>query len=732
MGLLDKILGRGQPPMSAGSPAPAPTSPVAQPMKAPKGRGSITWVPAGQSVAVMGQSLPGGLLYVGSGALADNGYSIEPALIDPKLPVQWKRADHDAASLDYWPSYDGLTTGQRAGYLQWLIDGRNRPNAPVGFVFLYFYGLERRFLVDLGSNSDHPEARLIADEVRRLLDIYRDNRSFEAYASGLLGLIEVVAARTAHLSVPDWVSTSYQWEVPPVIRVGLGRYAAASQPIPAQWALTLLRLHPESYLRTPATRCQSEFDELFRQRYRQRFGDGMVVQAPKARVELEYRAASTGLRGDYGVRLDDVPDICAITGPINKLKDLAADCTDALDAYSRFLGRNPDGAGDPEAVGLLPDELMETHGGPVLENLRGWARTVDDAHSVPVDDVVERWSPGREKKLTKKDAVALAGILGKVGIGIEPDVRFGGRTPALGSTAVVFPLSESAPSAPSAAYSAASVLVHLTAVLASSDGTVSNDEREHLADHLEAALGLDTDECVRLDAHLAWLTADKPSLAGVKRRLEGLEERRRQAIAHFLVDVAAADGVVSPDEITTLTKLYKLLGLDENEVYRVVHALGTDAGPVTVRQADDGAPRHAIPEPSTAPQSVALDPAKVQARLAETATVAALLADIFTEDEPTPTVETATQTPPPMLDGSQGTVVDGLDAAHSALADQLRGQASWPRTAAEDLATTLGLPLLAGALDRINEAAMDLCGEPLIEGDDPLELNDYAAQELFA
>ncbi|MDE0805504.1 MAG: TerB N-terminal domain-containing protein [Acidimicrobiales bacterium] len=698
-------------------------------MKPPKGRGTITWIPAGQTVSI-GESIPGGLLYVGSGALAENGYSVEPALIDPKLPVQWKRADHAASSLDYWPAYEDLTAGQRAGYLRWLIDGRSRPDAPIGFVFLYFYGLERRFLVDLGSSADHPEARLIADEVRRLLGVYGENRSFESYATGLLGLIDAVAAHTAQLAAPDWTSTTYQWEVPPVVRVGLGRYAAANQPIPARWALTLLRLHPESYLRTPATRCQSEFDELFRQRYRDRFGDGMVVQPPKARVTVEYRAASSGLRGDYGVRLDDVPDICAISGPINKLKDLAADCTDALDAYSRFLGRNPDGAGDSAAIGLLPDELMETHGGPVLDNFRTWAEAVADAQAVPLDDIVERWSPGREKKLTKKDAVALAGFLGKVGIGIEPDVRFGGRTPTPGSTAVVFPLPEPAPAAPSPAYSAASVLVHLTAVLAASDGSVSADERQHLAEHLEASLGLDTAECVRLDAHLAWLTADKPSLAGVKRRLESLDERRRSAIAHFLVDVAAADGVVSPDEITTLTKLYKLLGLDENDVYRVVHALGSDTGPVTVRQADDGAPRHAIPEPSTAPQPLALDPDKVQARLAETATVAALLADIFTEDdEPTPTTEVAA--PSPSSGSSDAATVDGLDAAHSTLADQLRGQATWPRTAAEDLATTLGLPLLAGALDRINEAAMDACGEPLVEGDDPLELNDYAAQEMF-
>ena len=729
MGLLDKLLGRSQPTGETRTPA-ATDSHTARPMKAPRSRGSIEWVPAGQPVSVMGQTIPGGLLYVGSGATAGDGYSVEPALIDASLPVQWKRPDHDGTSLGYWPTYDGLTPGARAAYLQWLIEGRRRPDASIGFVFLFFYGLERRFLVDLAANADHPETRLIADEVRRLLSVYSHNRSFESYATGFLELIDTATARTAPLTPPDWTRQPRTWEVPATVRVALGRYAAAGQAIPADWALVLLRLHPEAHLRTPATRCQAEFDELFRMRYRSRFGDGMVIKPPKRRVEVHYHAASSGLRNDYRVALDDIPDICSVTGPINKLRDVAADCTDALDAYSRFLGRNPDGAADPAAVALLPDELLATHGGQVLENLRAWARTTaaDGARPVPIEAVVEHWSPGRTAKLGKKDAVALAGLLGKVGVGIEPDVRFGGRTPPPDSTVVVFPLPEHAPTAPSPQYAAAAVLVHLTAVVAASDGAVGDTERRHLAEHLESSLGLDPAECARLEAHLAWLTADKPSLAGVKRRLEGLDEPRRGAIGQFLVGLAAADGTVTPEEITTLTKLYQLLGLEEGEVYRTVHSLGTDAGPVTVRPADRSAPGHTIPAPGVPRSAVQLDPAKVQARLAETATVTALLADIFTEDD------AGEAAPPPAAAPTvvPGVSIDGLDAAHSALAEALGAQATWDRAAAEDLATQLGLPLIDGAIDRINEAAMDHCGEPLVEGEDPLEINDYAAQELFA
>lgn len=729
MGFLDRLRRR------------APTASAATPVfrQAPSHArhrgsvGSIKWVPAGQPVRVAGRTIPGGMLFVGSRASSGDTLVVEPALVDPGLPVSWERPDQLGTSMGYWPSYSSLTPEARAAYLTWLLGGRSQPGTYIGFVFLYFYGLERRFLVDLKAISDHPESHLIAEEVRRLVAIYGDDASFRSYATVFLAMIDTVAAKTAPLEPPNWDTFSRHWEVPAVVRVALGRYVGAKEPIPAEWALVLLRLHPEAYLRTPATRCTDEFDELFIQRFRARFGDGIVVRIPQERVEVIYRPASGGLDGTYSQRLEDIPDVCSSNGLLNKLREVESSCTDALDAYSRYLGRNPDGADEPAALGLLPDELLATRGGPGLADIRTWGASVTAGGQslIPTDELVERWGPGRTAKLTKRDAVSLAALLGKFNLGIEPDVRFGGRTPSPASTVVLFPLPEHAPSAPSPQYAAAGALVHLTAVVASSDGTVSDDERLHLAQHLEASLGLDAAERARLKAHFAWLTVGKPSLAGVKSRLDSLSSRQRSTIGLFLVDLAAADGVVSPVEITTLTKLYKLLGLEDGDVYRRIHSLGADTGPVTVQAADLTAPRYAIPGPPTEPQAIQLDPAKVRARLAETATVTALLADIFRDDDNAEhsqpaVVAAATVTHP------SGPVIDGLDAAHSALAGRLRTQSTWGRADAEIAAVDSGLPLLAGALDRINEAAIDICGEPLLDGYDPLEINDYAAQELYS
>ncbi|MCY4629936.1 MAG: TerB N-terminal domain-containing protein [bacterium] len=729
--------GHGESPLapSHGS-QPAPSTVRSQ-------RGTATWVPSGGTIVVDGRSIPGGMFYVGSGASSVDGQQIEPCLIDPRLPVAWKRPDLAGSTMGYWPSYDRLDKRARAAYLRWLMEGRRSGSAYIGYVFLFFYGLERRLLIDHGAGLDHPEVAMLVDEIEGLLGVYGDNRSFSGYAGSLLEFVEALRSVNADLQPVLWDPDHGSWEVPAAVRIGVGKLVAEGARLPAEWALSYLRYHPEVYLRTAAVRCLSEFDELFVMRYRSRFGDGIKVRKPAKTLEFVYRPASGGFVGSATRKVKDIPDITSVVGPLNKLKDLAEECTDELDSYSRLLGRRPAEAGTAAAIALLPDDLLAGHGGPVFEGMRSWTMQMlagKVSVVVPLDEVVREWSPGRTEKLAKRDAVSLASLLGKIGVGIEPDVRFGASTPKPGSDAVLFPLPEEAAAAPSPEYTAAMSLVHLTAVVAAADGLISPAEQQHLAAHAEQVLGLDAAERVRLEAHLEFLATGKLGMAGTKRRVEALPAEERAAVGRFLIDVAAADGVVSPEEISTLTKVFGHLSLDEADVYRQVHALGTgETGPVTVRKAQP-ATRWAVPEPvADAPQpaAVVLDPAKVKARLAETARVTALLTDIFAEDDdpataPPPGRDTEASAPEPLGDGPAVALrIDGLDSAHSALAAALTGRQEWNRSDIEELAHSLGLPLLEGAFDVINEAAIDACGEPLVEGDDPVGLNAYALEELL-
>ena len=130
------------------------------------------------------------MVYVGSSLRGVSQYTpIEPALIDPSLPVEGRYPDVEGQYMGYWPSYSDIPSDSRAAYLDWLAAGRPA-GAYIGYVFLFFYGIERRVL----NNLDRSEVRgeevgVLLAEVERLLDLYSGDNSFNGYVSKFLSIV---------------------------------------------------------------------------------------------------------------------------------------------------------------------------------------------------------------------------------------------------------------------------------------------------------------------------------------------------------------------------------------------------------------------------------------------------------------------------------------------------------------------------------------------------------------
>ena len=714
------------------APAPARTAPrtAATPMSLATVAGPSRdgWVPPGISAAVAGLTLPGGMLFVGQHLRAANGGATDPALINPSLRVDLKRPDWAAATVGYWPSYSDITPQARGAYLTWLAGGRREPKAPVSWPFLFFYGLERRVIVNATEPGPvRDELPLIRAEVARLLSLYGSNHSFHSYATGFLDVIDFYGTSTDTTNPPERAAD--RWHVPVALRAALGEFAADGTPVPVDWALVWAHFRPEICPRTAATRCPEEFEALFRTRYASKHGAGLTLRATKSVLTHSYRSASAGIRrAELSTKL---PDVFTQAAPSKKLVALVEDCTNALDPYSRYLGRNPDARDTLAAIALLPPELVADAGGELGRLTAFIDQQLADAVPVLIEgaDLIAFWPTKTAGKVAKADAVALAQLLGSRGVGFEPDVRLGGPVLGTGPT-VLFRTAPGQPAAPSPEYSAAAILLHLAVAVSVADGHASDAETGHLRDHIETAMRLTAPEQLRLHAHTKWLLAGQTKLTGLTKRLGLLDDAQRNAIGDFLAMVAAADGVISPAEITTLTTIFKLLGLDPASVYSRVHAAATGglpaAGPVTVRQQSPGAPGYAVPSrpASEADQRgvVRLDEAVVLAKLAETPAVSALLGSIFTEDD---------QAPSPPAPPTSDIRLAGLDGPHSALLRALAVRGSWSRGELEAECVRLSL-LPDGALDTLNEAAYDAVGDPFADGEDPIDINRDVAQEMLA
>jgi tellurite resistance protein len=683
------------------------------------------WVPQGCGIRVGPYWVPGGMVYVGPIPRRRPSHNEYVEVIDGRLPVHERTPDFDGQGMGYWPAYHSIPPESRAAYLAWLAGGRVAPQAYIGYVFLFFYGLERRALVDARTDPQAmAELPGIRAEVVRLLVIYGGNNSFRSYSSRFVQYLDVLLARKTPMSAgpaPD--PDGERYPTPMRLQIGIGEFARDGRPVPAEWAYSWARLHPETHALTRSVRCPVEFRRLFVARYVEQFGDGMVVRPLKRRLEVGYRPASAGLQGENWTM--DVPDVVTAATPTRRLVELLVSCADDLAPYSRLLARNPDAAGTVAAVALLPDELLDEQV-PVLQPLRCF---VDDhlgggGHPVVVmgDELAAFWPPRTEGRFGKADAVGLAQLLGRLGIGVEPDVRMGGPVLDCGPM-VLFRLGGDHPGTPSHEYSAATVLLHLAVVVTAADDDVTEQERRLLVGHLESALQLSDGERTRLVAHMTWLLATGVKLTGLKKRLATLTTAQRGGIAEFVALVAAADGTIAPQEVTALRKIYTLLELDPESVYGKLHALSVSplpaSQPVTVRHASGNQPAHLLPPP---PGQVRLDPAVIQAKLAESAAVSALLSDIFVGDEPVAVA------PPPVHTAH----VHGLDGPHSTLLRRLVERSSWTRPELEGLCDGLGL-LPDGALDTLNEVAMDVTGEPVIEDGalGQMDVNSYASGELL-
>jgi tellurite resistance protein len=695
-------------------------------------------VPAGETVSIAGREIRG-MVYFGTGLRPVSGYcgDIEPALIDPHRKVSSSRVDHSGQLMSYWPSYSGIDPASRAAYLHWLAQGRQDSGAYIGYVFLFFYGIERRVLVD-AQDSEQAKGEIdgLLAEVERLLQIYGGNNSFRGYARSFLAVARLLH-RPIDPSTLQPPRSREGWEIPLPVKIALGAFAAEEKPIPPEWAYTWAVCSPEVRLRTPAQRCPGEFEELFKIRYAEAFdGGGLEVKPNKTRISAEYHPASSSFFDSISLTLKSLPDVTGLAGPVRKLQEIVDRTQQDLDVYSRWLGRTGESR-SLAAVALLPPELARGRESEEIRLFVDWIQGVlagGDFAVVSGAELMARWPCQVEGKLSRRDAEMLAGFLGQRGYGLEPDVRFGGPPPGSGPS-VLFRLSPEGSPEPGATYHAAAVLLHLAVTVSAADGVVSETEERHLLAHLESALHLSPAERARLKAHLRWLVASPPGLTGLKKRIEPLGEPQRREIGQFLVTVAGADGHVGAEELKLLSRIYPLLGLEAQAVYSDVHALASAeappaAEPVTVRPASPAPAGFPIPPQKAArPESgVTLDLKKVQAKLAETEAIAGVLEGIFSEEE-TPARAAVPQPALPVAEGPPP--LAGLDQPHSALLRRLAEKTSWERMELERLAGDLGL-LPDGALEIINESAFERCGAPLVEGDETLEIDAQVLEEMLA
>ena len=675
------------------------------------------WVPSTESVTIAGRNI-GGMVYVGTAPRLNN-FRYEDkcrAYIDPSLSVAPNERDPAGHLMPYWPGYSTVPSVCRATYLDWLESGRSDPSYAPGYMFLYFYGLERRFILEQPSE---PEKREILQEVRRLKNLYPKSGSVQRYLEEFIQLAQISLKGEA-LSEP--IFEFHGWELPLSLKVAIGVRSGRGDPLSADWVLSWLLCHPERLMRTASTRCAEEFHALFKLRFEKRFPNGLKVKKTKKMLKGTYQAASSEFQGEWEPTVDGnkIPDISGLRAPIKIAQEIADEVMEDLDKFSRYLGRHPDSRDSLEAQVLLPQELWDLFPSDKLKQLRSWAAaTVESGGLIPVLDVMEQFKGPGSEKLGKRTLIGVADALARLGYGFAPDPRFALRSPKPEEPVVIFELGEAVTQLEevSEEYRAALIEIALGSFVAHADGQISAPERRSLRAKITEVASLKEQERRRLAANLDWMLTVAPDMALLRRKLKDTEPEARASIRSALVAAAQADGIIQAEEVAGIEKIYKALGLDSSLVYSDLHSGNVGDDPVRVRVAEPGAAGEVIPDEKTAGLPK-LDAARIAAIQSDTSRVSSVLQGIFDE---------TSEEPEEVEDASA--VLTGLDARQTSLVKALITREHWTEEAFEDLCRRSGL-LASGAIEDINEWAFAAYGESLLDEYDGYEVAPDMAQKL--
>jgi uncharacterized tellurite resistance protein B-like protein len=331
--------------------------------------------------------------------------------------------------------------------------------------------------------------------------------------------------------------------------------------------------------------------------------------------------------------------------------------------------------------------------------------------------------PQREK-LTPKQSRDLAQAIESLGFVVEPDARFDSAYAWDQELAVFKPVGPKV-MAPSPNYLGASVLLKLCVLVAGADGHVAPEELDVSRRFVEQKLSINPEDHRRLEALEQVLVADPTRVSGSLARIaRPVPKEQRELICEVLVYVAAADSIVTKDEIRTLERIFKAFELPPEKLEAHLKSISPEFGEVTIQEGGSRVTGEPIPRPG---QPFHIDMSRVDRIAQETSEVIGILSKVMAEEEseeeePARNGKTVAASAVPEVKGPSAATpvwLRSLEPKYHPVLLHLLERDSWPRADFDALAKKFQLMPL-DAFDAINGWADENLGDFLLEGDDTI------------
>ena len=693
----------------------------------------MAWYGPGTLLELNGLRLESPLVYVGVN-------SDEPSMINPKLKVT---DFHASIDLHVWASaYRDFEPQIRKAYLLWLAC-RGQGDAPEEFLLVYFFGIERRLSEIEGQLEHTSEYQAILSELEALANRYSHHGRFNHYARRVLANATLIGGAEVRFDIPclePWApdDPDFLWSAARLARSG------------GSFDMTHVRQWERAYdglfqSRVAGQRLLSEVLRRFEDLASEYVGTGIRLTLGGQRVHATAWYVNPSLKAKPASALAEAKEAREI---LKRLRDLAHTALEDLSPAAKRIGPDPSSSSKSRAVMYLPKHLFLVSETAVrlkssLERYNGAV--------VELDAISEELKLGDEA--FDKDLGAFVRCSSWLGFAAEPDPNIGVLPKRRIESVAIRNAGWEVPMASDALITAMQLVVIARSLDANSGS---------LADLISNRFNLLAIERVRIEAFIAYL--GESTIAITKTLLVGVSEDDRELATDFLVGLVSV--LPTSDRLNKLLKALSYWGCTKSDVLGMVHEAtcativqhasrgpefsippishGTDESKVEdqgsladtelkisfrplskpgveLSSTEDAEPLvrfRQVAEPSSKQNAPArgsrtkIDMAKLKTKLAETEQAAQILGSVFVEENADAAIV-----------GSVST-----DKIRTLISSLKHGP--MPRIEFARLVDAIGYPTVAVAIDLLNELALDDCDELLLEGEDPVFIDDTVLERL--
>lgn len=658
-----------------------------------------------ETLTLFGHTIQNPLVYVSDSNRSGRDL---PHLISTKLSVSYNSS---YANLGYWPSYSGLQSHERGIYLKWLQEGKTSPEINIGFVFIYFYGLEYRAIVEEKDFKD------VLFEVMRLYEIY--NNKSGSFASYSLNFIQYLIFKIQNFSEEEKnrliefinkIELSYYFDKASIFTCLLGDFEIQKDDVykVATCSRELQYAHSTNY--NSVNVFQLYFTKLIE-------NENKFAEL-KNNETYEYRTASS-LMINEKVKYNKV----SISNNIKELWNKAyADLNKFVHTTQR---KKSDGTSQKltkvERYNYLPSLLKEHFPHPKEKDITKLLK--DNKFKIePISKFVNIMGLPYEEKISLKQSKTLAESYHSAGYLIEPDARIINKCYKPDDKVIVYKPDNivSFEEYNSEKYSTASIFTDLGFKVSIADNNICDKEIKYILDFVTEKFDMDEITKERLMHRMLLAREQDINISGLLKKItENAALEDLQSLGKYFVCIAAADGFILPEELEIVKKYFKQMRLTEDYLDTLLSEFksNTDA-PVLIKEVESTTksgsiipkPVESVSDEVQTNKALILDKEKISNILADTSNVQRVLHDIFSAEDGTECI---------VEEPDEVEVADEsyLESNYMDFINFLLEKSEWAEFELLGICQNLGL-MLNSAIDKINEWADENFGDFLIEEDD--------------